>query len=105
MTTKANAEHPVAPNLLEDDFSATAPNEKWLADISYIPTHEGWLYLAAVMDLFSRGIVGCAMHERMTSSLVANALEMALRHRGPPAALIHHSVRGSQYTGRDYQKL
>jgi putative transposase len=105
VTTKANEAHPVAPNLLDGDFSATAPNEKWLADISYIATHEGWLYLAAVMDLFSRRIVGWAMQERMTSSLVASALQMAIGHRRPPAALIHHSDRGSQYTGRDYQKL
>lgn len=105
VTTKANEAHPVAPNLLDGDFSATAPNEKWLADISYIATHEGWLYLAAVMDLFSRRIVGWAMQERMTSSLVESALQMAIGHRRPPAALIHHSDRGSQYTGRDYQKL
>ena len=105
VTTKTNEAHPVAPNLLDGDFSATAPNEKWLADISYIPTDEGWLYLAAVMDLFSRRIVGWAMQERMTSSLVEQALAMAIRQRRPPAALIHHSDRGSQYTGRDYQKL
>jgi putative transposase len=74
VTTKANEAHPVAPNLLDGDFSATAPNEKWLADISYIATHEGWLYLAAVMDLCSRRIVGWAMQERMTSSLVESAL-------------------------------
>lgn len=105
VTTKAHEAHPVAPNLLDGDFSATAPNEKWLADISYIPTHEGWLYLAVVMDLFSRRIVGWTMYKRMTSSLVTRALEMALRQRRPPAALIHHSDRGSQYTGRDYQQL
>ncbi|MGH7929433.1 MAG: IS3 family transposase, partial [Candidatus Binatia bacterium] len=104
-TTRANAAHPVAPNHLNGDFSATRPNEKWLADITYIPTQEGWLYLAAVLDLFSRRIVGWAMAERMTSALVERALDMALRSRRLTAPLLHHSDRGSQYTGGDYQRL
>lgn len=103
-TTRANAAHPVAANLLAGDFTATAPNEKWAADITYIPTQEGWLYLAAVLDLFSRRIVGWAMSARMTSELVLDALEMALRARRPAAGLIHHSDRGSQYTGSPYQQ-
>lgn len=104
-TTKANATHPVAPNLLDGNFTANAPNEKWTTDITYIPTQEGWLYLAAVLDLFSRRIVGWAMSARMTSDLVLDALAMALHQRRPSAGLIHHSDRGSQYTGSSYQQL
>jgi putative transposase len=104
-TTKANGAHPVAPNLVDRDFSATAPNEKWTTDITYIPTLEGWLYLAVVLDLFSRRIVGWAMSARMTSELVVDALHMAIRERQPPPGLIHHSDRGSQYTGLLYQQL
>ena len=105
MTTKANAAHLVAPNLLNGNFTAERPDEKWLADISYIPTAEGWLYLAVIMDLFTRLIVGWSMAARMTSSLVEAALEMALQQRQPPPGLLHHSDRGSQYTGKDYQIL
>jgi len=90
---------------LHGDFTAERPDEKWLTDISYIPTAEGWLYLAAIMDLFSRRIVGWAMDARMTSSLVESALRMAIRQRQPQTGVIHHSDRGSQYTGGDYQKL
>lgn len=104
-TTKANGAHPVASNLVDRDFSATAPNEKWTTDITYIPTLEGWLYLAVVLDLFSRRIVGWAMSARMTSELVVDALHMAIRERQPPPGLIHHSDRGSQYTGLLYQQL
>jgi len=104
-TTKVNAAHPVAPNVLDGDFTASAPNEKWTTDITYIPTLEGWLYLAAVLDLFSRRIVGWAMSARMTGDLVRDALRMALRERRPPAGLVHHSDRGSQYTGTPYQQL
>ena len=86
----------VAPNLLAQQFTAEAPNQKWLADLTYIPTTEGWLYLATVMDLFSRKIVGWAMNERMTTDLVARALHMALRRRQPAPGLLHHSDRGSQ---------
>lgn len=104
-TTKANSDHPVAPNLLDRDFTATAPNQKWTTDITYIPTLEGWLYLAVVLDLFSRRIVGWAMSARMTSSLVIDALQMAIQRRQPPTGLLHHSDRGSQYTGQLYQQL
>jgi putative transposase len=104
-TTKANAAHPVAPNLLGGDFAADQPDRKWVTDISYVFTLEGWLYLACVMDLFSRRIVGWAMSARMTSSLVIDALNMAVRQRQPAPDLIHHSDRGSQYTGHPYRQL
>jgi transposase InsO family protein len=104
-TTRANGAHPVAPNLVDRDFAAAAPNEKWTTDITYIPTLEGWLYLAVVLDLFSRRIVGWAMSARMTSDLVLDALHMAIRERKPAVGLIHHSDRGSQYTGTPYQEL
>lgn len=104
-TTRRNKAHPVAPNLLKRDFFAERPNEKWLADITYIATGEGWLYLATILDLFSRRIVGWSMSERMTSSLVEGALEMAIQQREPSSKLIHHSDQGSQYTGNAYQKL
>lgn len=105
VTTKANRQHLVAPNLLRRPFTASRPDEKWLADISYIHTREGYLYLAAVMDLFSRRIVGWAMAPRMTSALVITALKMALRQRRPPQGLLHHSDQGSQYTGTHYRQL
>jgi len=105
VTTKANGAHPVAPNLLNGNFTAERPDEKWLADISYIPTAEGWLYLAVIMDLFTRRIVGWSMAARMTSMLVEVALKMALQQRQPPPGLLHHSDRGSQYTCKDYQTL
>ena len=104
-TTKANAAHPVAPNLLDRDFTATAPNQKWTSDITYIDTQEGWLYLAVVLDLFSRRIIGWAMSARMTSKLVLDALNMAIQQRQPPSGVLHHSDRGSQYTGHLYQQL
>lgn len=104
-TTKANGAHPVAPNLIDRNFAAVGPNEKWTTDITYIPTLEGWLYLAVVLDLFSRRIVGWAMSARMTSDLVLDALHMAIRERKPAIGLIHHSDRGSQYTGAPYQAL
>lgn len=95
----------MSPNRLDRDFSAAVPNEKWTTDITYIPTLEGWLYLAVVLDLFSRRIVGWAMSSCMTSSLVIDAFKMAVRQRQPANGLIHHSDRGSQYTGSAYQKL
>ena len=104
-TTKRNKSHPVAPNLLKRDFVAERPNQKWLSDITYIPTQEGWLYLAAVLDLFSRRIVGWAMSERMTGDLTVAALQMAIHRRRPDLALIHHSDQGSQYTDGEYQAL
>jgi putative transposase len=104
-TTKRNKAHPVAPNLLKRDFAADQPNQKWLADITYIATLEGWLYLAAILDLYTRRIVGWAMSDRMTSDLTITALEMALLQRQPDAGLVHHSDQGSQYTDRKYQAL
>lgn len=104
-TTKRNRAHPTAPNLLKRNFTAERPDEKWLADITYIATLEGWLYLAVILDLCTRGIVGWAMADRMTSDLSIAALQMALRQRQPDAGLIHHSDQGSQYTDRGYQAL
>ena len=104
-TTQRNKAQAVAPNLLKGDFVAQRPNQKWLTDITYIPTQEGWLYLAAVLDLFSRRIVGWAMSHRMTSDLTMDALKMAIRQRRPEISLIHHSDQGSQYTDGKYQQL
>jgi putative transposase len=105
-TTRRNPAHPVAPNRLQQCFEATCPNQIWLADITYIPTGEGWLYLATVMDLYSRRIVGWAMESHMKETLVHKALGMALSDRAvKPGQLIHHSDRGSQYTSANYQAL
>jgi putative transposase len=95
----------VAPNLLKRDFTAARPDEKWLADITYIATLEGWLYLAVVLYLCTRRIVGWAMSDRMTSDLTIAALQMALLQRRPDAGLIHHSDQGSQYSAQAYQAL
>jgi putative transposase len=105
VTTKANLKAKAAPNLLKQEFSALAPNQRWVADFTYIATLEGWLYVAIVLDLFSRKIVGLAMHERMTTDLVLAALKQAVLHRQPEAGLIHHSDQGSQYTSQDFQNL
>jgi len=104
-TTDSNHRFPVAANVLAQQFTAEAPNQKWLADLTYIPTAEGWLYLASVMDLFSRKIGGWAMGERMTTDLVTRALHMALRRRQPMPGLLHHSDRGSQYASHEYQRV
>jgi transposase InsO family protein len=104
-TTRRNKKDPVAPNLLKRDFSTVRPDQKWLTDITYIPTREGWLYLAAVLDLYGRRIVGWAMSDRMTADLTISALKMAIRQRQPGAGLIHHSDQGSQYTDGTYQLL
>ena len=104
-TTKRNDRHRAAPNVLQRDFAVERPNQKWLADITYIPTLEGWLYLAAILDLFGRRIVGWAMDERMSTDLTLRALQMALQQRKPPPGLIHHSDQGSQYTDARYQAL
>lgn len=104
-TTTRNQDHPAAPNLLERDFDAERPNQKWLADITYIPTQEGWLYVAVILDLYSRRIVGWAMSDRMTSDLTLQALLMALQRRQPEPGLIHHSDQGSQYTDLAYQQM
>lgn len=105
VTTRANPKAIPAPNLLKQDFTAHAPNQRWVADFTYFAMQEGWLYVATVLDLFSRRIIGLAMSDRMTTNLVANALQQALTHRKPPADLIHHSDRGSQYTSADFQDL
>ena len=104
-TTDSKHAHPVASNLLDRQFEAQRPNQKWVADITYIPTQNGWLYLAAVLDLFSRRIVGWAMSARCDAVLTQNALEMALAVHQPTADLLHHSDRGSQYAAHDYQAL
>lgn len=104
-TTNSNHKLPVAPNLLQQNFAASKPNEKWVSDITYIWTEEGWLYLAVVMDLYSRMVVGWSMSERMTSKLVIEALQMAIWRRKKPRGVILHSDRGSQYCSHDYQKL
>ena len=104
-TTNSNHSLPVAPNLLEQDFTAVVPNQKWVSDITYIWTEEGWLYLAVVLDLYSRLVVGWAMAERMTASLVCEALTVALWRRKMPAGVFVHSDRGSQYCSADYQRL
>jgi len=95
----------IAPNILDRRFQATAPNQKWAADFTYIWTAEGWLYVAVVIDLYSRRVVGWSMRASMTTDLVAEALTMALYRRGKPDALMHHSDRGSQYTSEQFQRL
>jgi transposase InsO family protein len=102
-TTQADDSHPVQPNRLNRDFKADRPNQKWLTDITYIETREGFLYVAGVMDLFGRKIVGLAMADHMRSELVESAFCMALTERRPDRGLLHHSDRGSQYTGHAYQ--
>jgi len=104
-TTDSNHNYPVAMNILDRQFSPTALNQVWVNDITYIPTGEGWLYLAAVMDLASRRIVGWSMSSRIDKLLVSDALVTALNNRNPTAGLIHHSDRGSQYASNDYQTL
>jgi putative transposase len=104
-TTNSKHSLPVAPNLLQQDFTATAPNRKYVSDITYLWTDEGWLYLATVIDLYSRLVVGWAMSERMTTQLVCDALQMALWRRRMPTGVIVHSDRGSQYCSAAYQAL
>jgi putative transposase len=98
-------EHSIAPNILERQFAAAAANCKWVADFTYLWTAEGWLYVAAVMDLFSRRIVGWSMSSQMTAQLVTDAMLMAIWRRGPMQALLHHSDQGSQYTSEQFQTL
>lgn len=106
VTTDSNHKLPVAPNHLNQDFTTYKTNQVWLSDITYISTKEGWLYLATIMDLHSRKIIGWQMSHRMTQDLVTDALNMALKHRRPASGLIHHSDRGSQYASHAYrQKL
>jgi len=105
VTTKRDASHPVAPNLLDRDFTATEPHKKWVTDITYVPTAQGWLYLAVVLDLYSRLVVGWSMPAHCDEELVENAFHMALARRRPKAGLLHHSDRGCQYTSRAYRLL
>ncbi len=104
-TTDSSHDLPVADNLLDRQFDAPLPNQKWACDITYVPTAEGFLYLAAVIDLCSRRIVGWSMAEHLRTALCSDALEMALRSRRPGEDLIHHSDRGVQYASVDYQRL
>lgn len=104
-TTDSHHDHPIAPNLLDQDFSCEAPNQKWGTDISYIWTREGWLYLAIVLDLYSRRIIGWAVSNRLKKSLATTALSRAITMRQPKPGLIHHSDRGSQYCSHEYQSL
>lgn len=104
-TTNSKHKLPIADNLLEQNFASNRPGEVWVADITYIATDEGWLYLAGIKDLFNGEIVGYAMSERMTRELVGKALFSAVKAKRPSEGLIHHSDRGSQYCSRDYQRL
>lgn len=104
-TTDSAHQQPLAPNLLERRFEASAPNQVWVADITYIATAEGWLYLAVVLDLFARRVVGWATGTRLERDLVLRALGDAIERRRPGAGLLHHSDRGSQYASGDYRAL
>ncbi len=104
-TTDSTHDRPVAPNVLDRHFTAPQPNVTWMADITYIPTEEGWLYLAGVMHLFSRKIIGWSMTDHLRAELAGAALEMSLARRGPSAGVLHHSDRGVQYACDDYQGL
>lgn len=105
VTTESGHQQPVAENILARDFTAEAPNQKWVADITYVPTQEGWLYLAVVMDLYSRKIVGWSMNDKINAALVKDAFVMAINTRHPQAGLIHHSDRGVQYASDDFQEI
>ncbi|TKW64465.1 MAG: IS3 family transposase [Paracoccus denitrificans] len=104
-TTDSDHAFNIAPNLLQQDFTASGPNQKWAGDITYVWTREGWVYLAVIIDLFSRRVVGWAISNRMKQDLALRALNMAIAIRRPPPGCIHHTDRGSQYCAHDYQKL
>ena len=104
-TTDSKHDLPIAPNVLERDFEADAPNEAWVTDITYVWTLEGWLYLAAILDLFSRRVVGWATSASLDRGLALDALHMALQGRQPPPGLVHHSDRGCQYASHDYRAV
>jgi transposase InsO family protein len=104
VTTNANPAHPVAANLLDRDFKADRPNQRWVTDISYVWTDEGWCYLAVILDLFSRAVVGWALDTTLTTQLPLRALDMAVRRRIPDSSLLHHSDRGCQYTSQEYRR-
>jgi putative transposase len=103
--TDSNHNSPIAPNLLERNFEASAPNQKWMTDMTFIATGEGWLYLAGVIDGYSRRLIGWAMGQEHNAELVKQALHMALVQRQPGAGLLHHSDRGSEYASQSYQEL
>jgi transposase InsO family protein len=103
VTTRADPDATPAENVLDRDFEAEEPNQKWVCDVTYIATAVGWLYLAAVLDLYSRRVVGWAMAAKQDETLVHQALVMAVTHRRPRAGLLHHSDRGCQYTSQAYQ--
>jgi putative transposase len=105
VTTDSDHKFNIAPNLLDRDFMADAPNRKWAGDISYVWTREGWLYLAVILDLHSRRVIGWAVSNRMKRDLAIRALNMAIAFRAPPKGCIHHTDRGSQYCSHDYQKI
>jgi transposase InsO family protein len=104
-TTDSKHDHPIAPDLLGRDFTATEPNRVWVSDITYIPTDEGWLYLASTMDLFSRMVVGWSMSSTLKATVVVDALKMAIHRRTPEAGLVHHSDRGVQYASAEFRAL
>jgi transposase InsO family protein len=104
-TTNSRHNFPIAPNLLNQDFNVDAPDRAWVGDITYIHTNEGWLYLAVLLDLFNREVVGWSASHRMTRQLAIDALQMAFDRRDPGKGLLHHSDRGSQYASTDYQKI
>ena len=104
VTTDSNHNHPVAPNLLNRQFQVDRPDTVWASDITYLWTRQGWLYVAVVLDLFSRKVVGWSIDRRMTSELVKKALNMAVMYRQPSKGLLHHSDRGSQYASYAYQE-
>jgi putative transposase len=105
VTTRRNPKAVAAPNLLQQDFTAEFPNQRWVADFSYVATQEGWLYVAVVLVLYSRYIVGLTMQAHMTASLVIAALQQAVTHRKPSVGLIHHSDQGSQYTSQAFKRV
>lgn len=105
MTTKRKHSDAVADNLLNQNFNPVEPNQVWAGDVTYLKTGEGWMYLAIVMDLYSRRIVGWHLDKRMTTDLISKALMKAYNLRLPPKGLVFHSDRGSQYTSKRYQKL
>jgi transposase InsO family protein len=105
ITTQSRHRLPVAPNLLSRDFLATAPNQKWVSDITYVRTEQGWLFLAAILDLYARLVVGWAIEPYLTTRLTLKALRMALSRRRPLPGLLHHSDRGGQYASADYRQL
>lgn len=105
VTTDSDHKFNIAPNLLGRDFTANASNQKWAGDISYVWTREGWLYLAVILDLHSRRVIGWAVSNRMKRDLAIRALKMAIAFRTPSRGSIHHTDRGSQYCSHDYQKI